>query len=120
MKKLVETMFWIENQIQLCHWQEKSGYKHEILGKFYEEIIDQIDRFVESSTGCLDEDILNCGEVLFKLINNYNLIELVDAINTEFIKIREQLVKLEIPELINIVDEIQGIVKRNKYLLQKN
>ena len=37
--------------VHLLHWQEKNGFKHRVLGKFYELLSDLVDDLAESIMG---------------------------------------------------------------------
>ena len=50
-EELVSRMFYVRNHAHLQHWAETSGYKHGVLGDFYDDLIDSVDSFVEAYQG---------------------------------------------------------------------
>ena len=45
------TMLHGVTNVHLLHWQEKNGFKHRVLGKFYELLSDLVDDLAESIMG---------------------------------------------------------------------
>jgi len=118
MKDLLEKIFWIETQMQLAHWQEEYGFRHEQLGKFYEEIQDLFDLLIESYSGFLGKKI-KVSESLFKLQND---IDINDALLVEIRKFIETLKKSKDFEhyfLQNVLDDIATLTERYSYLLNR-
>jgi hypothetical protein len=44
---LVSAVLATRNAAHLAHWAETDGYRHEVLGEFYDELLDKIDEIVE-------------------------------------------------------------------------
>jgi hypothetical protein len=53
-EELVRMVFETRNQAHLQHWRESSGFSHETLGTFYDDLIDNIDDIVEAHQGLFD------------------------------------------------------------------
>lgn len=47
-EKLIENTIKDRNAAHAEHWTTKSGYHHEVLGEFYEEVISKLDSIVEA------------------------------------------------------------------------
>lgn len=71
--QLISRVFAIRDCAHMAHWNAESGYHHEQLGNFYEEVIPLLDRIVEAHIGNFNEvpkvkfslpgdDILKCLE----------------------------------------------------------
>lgn len=50
-EELVSRVFATRNAVHLAHWAETSGYRHKVLGKFYESLITNVDTLVEAHIG---------------------------------------------------------------------
>lgn len=48
---LVSRVFATRNCAHLAHWNESSGYRHEVLGDFYGDVVDSLDKFIEAYLG---------------------------------------------------------------------
>lgn len=53
-EKLVSRVFATRNAAHLAHWSETSGYRHGVLGEFYEDVIDKVDSLVEAYQGVFE------------------------------------------------------------------
>jgi len=118
MKDLLEKIFWIETQTQLAHWQEDNGFRHEQLGKFYDEIQDLFDLLIESYSGFLGKKV-KVSESLFKLQND---IDINDSLLLEIRKFIESVKankEFEHFFLQNVLDDIATLTEKFAYLLNK-
>lgn len=50
-EELVSRVFATRNAVHLAHWAETSGWRHKVLGKFYDTAIDKLDAVVEAYQG---------------------------------------------------------------------
>ena len=48
-EELIARIFATRNAAHLEHWRVKSGYTHETLGAFYDDVVGKLDRVVESN-----------------------------------------------------------------------
>lgn len=48
---LIKRVFETRNDAHFAHWRAKSGFRHEALGDFYGQVIDQIDAIAEDFQG---------------------------------------------------------------------
>jgi hypothetical protein len=117
--ELCEKVLWIKNQALIFHWQETSGFRHEILGKYYKEISEHIDDFVESYIGTFGEGSIFISNSLYKVVNFGEL-----TIEEYLLQVEKILLVFRecidgITGLTNIIDNTLSIVGRNKYLLRK-
>lgn len=50
-EELVSRVFATRNAAHLAHWAETSGFRHGVLGDFYDSLIDKVDAIVEAHQG---------------------------------------------------------------------
>lgn len=50
-EELISRVFATRNAVHVAHWKETSGWRHKVLGKFYEVLIDKTDTLVEAHMG---------------------------------------------------------------------
>jgi len=116
MNDILERIFWIQSQIKLAHWQEKSGYRHLVLDQYYKDISKEFDRLVETIQGGLTTT-LKITDSLFTINNDIDYekfqIECYKFIDKLRIKFKEQ------NYITNILDDIDTIINRNSDLLRK-
>lgn len=99
--ELITKIFTERNNSHASHWSTNSYAQHQALGEFYENVIEILDRYVESYMGTfgrienIPDDVDNISQVV-----RDNLIFLNEN--------RSELSK-EVPALENILDELAGL-----------
>lgn len=53
-EEFVARLFKTRNAAQLAHWNETSGFRHKVLGEFYDELISKVDALVEARAALFD------------------------------------------------------------------
>jgi DNA-binding ferritin-like protein len=109
--KLVQRGFKLRNAAHLAHWTatgEGSFARHEALGEFYEELITQLDKYVEAHQGAF-------GIALDKPAE-----DVVDTMRKDMLWITEHRGEISrgVPALENILDELAGLHMRTLYKLE--
>jgi DNA-binding ferritin-like protein len=107
-----------QNELRLHHWGTKSYAAHKALGKAYESIDGLLDTFAETYMGAL-------GKEKLKEINELQLNGPYRTSANQVLNSFEDYLMNEIPkeldesqtELLNIRDEMLGVVQQTKYLL---
>jgi hypothetical protein len=107
-------MMSAQQSLRLQHWLTKSHAEHSALGGAYEGLDDMIDTFVEAAIGVKGRGIL-AGISTIKVGGNASTI----------LNNLELVLKNEIPRdfddsetaLMNIRDDMLGLVQKTKYLL---
>lgn len=119
MHAAVRDLLQMQNQIRIFHWQTKSYSAHKALGHAYEKLDDLIDTFVETAMGRNEVD-LNDGNIKIDLFD-IDKLSLNEALETYKVFLSEMSQKLS-PEtdsdLLNIRDEMLGVVNQTLYLLK--
>ena len=115
--KLISPLLRIHNQLKIFHWQTTSYSQHKAFGKAYDDLSDLIDSFVEIYIG-------KHGKVKAKLTYNIELDNLddnyLDYINNYveyLLSLNGELDASKDTDLLNIRDEMVGVLNQLKYLL---
>lgn len=108
-------------QIKFWHWQTTTHASHVALGDVYDALVDSIDKVVESYQGRTNSRISVDGISQMQMANFKDAsqaIELLgDTIEKTITQI-EQLKKLDtFGDIINLLEELDGILGRTMYLL---
>jgi DNA-binding ferritin-like protein len=113
----VNFLLGLQLQMKICHWQTKGIARHEAFGDFYDDLGPLIDKFVEQSMGKYGRFILD-DETNTIQLNNLSDIDIKGLVNT----VRQALVQMSDDldptdtDLLNLRDEILGLVNKYSYL----
>lgn len=108
----------LQMQLKVNHWQTKGYARHNAFGSTYDELQDLVDRYVEEAMGKYGRFILDEETKTIELVN-LSEIDFKGFINT----LREALVQFTSQldqtdtNLLNIRDEILGLINKLGYLL---
>jgi DNA-binding ferritin-like protein len=108
----------LQVQLKINHWQTKGYSRHQAFGMAYDELQDLVDTYVEESMGKYGRFVLN-DETKTIQLSNISEIDMKSFINT----VREALTQFteELDEtdtnLLNIRDEMLGLINKLSYLL---
>jgi DNA-binding ferritin-like protein len=114
---MIGSLIAMQNQIRVFHWQTKSFAQHKAFGEAYEGLDGLIDEFIEIYQG--KNGIENPAEGLkIKLENLDDKPEDMLDVFIEFLRddLPKKLEK-EDTDLLNIRDEMMGLLNKTKYLL---
>tara|TARA_R110000868_G_scaffold74242_1_gene214656 strand:+ start:4566 stop:4928 length:363 start_codon:yes stop_codon:yes gene_type:complete len=114
----IKTILNFQNELRLHHWGTKSYAAHKALGKAYEGIDGLLDTFAETYMGTLGKDEL-------KEINELTLNGPHKTTAMQVLSSFEDYLTEELPKelggdqtaLLNIRDEMLGLIQQTKYLL---
>lgn len=107
----------MQNQFRVFHWQTQSYAQHQAFGNAYETLDGLIDEFVEIYQG--KNGIVKPGEG-FKI-----KLENLDGSPSDMIDVFIEFLQNDLPnqlnendtDLLNIRDEMMGLLNKTKYLL---
>jgi hypothetical protein len=108
----------LQMQLKVNHWQTKGFARHNAFGSTFDELLELVDRYVEEAMGKYGRFILDDETKTIELVNLSEL-DMKGFINT----LREALVQFtsQLDEtdtnLLNIRDEILGLINKLGYLL---
>lgn len=110
-------------QTKLLHWQCNLKGQHESLDEFFEKFMELGDKLAEAIMGKYGKPVLDKEDLALNLYNYENPAEGdLSKFGAHLVKCYSEdckslLDKDKDPELINIIDEILGLIEVNKYLL---
>ena len=119
MHAIVTDLLQMQNQLRIFHWQTKSYAAHKALGKAYENLDELIDTFIETALG-RTEAVFSDGNIDIKLFDIKTL-DVCTALETykEFLIAIAVKVNSETDsDLLNIRDEMLGVINHTCYLLK--
>ena len=108
-EQLIIKMFASRNAAHLQHWKTDSYAKHKALGKFYEELVDILDKYVEAHQGTFG--------LIGEMPEDQDAAKLIHDDIIWLNKNRSQIAK-NIPALENILDELTGLHMATLYKLE--
>lgn len=110
----------LQSQLRVLHWQTKSYAEHKALGKCYEGLDGLIDQYMEVHTGKYGNTLGNPNFTFS--VNNYKDSNSMGVINNAIYYLSHELPqKLDATndtDLLNIRDEMLGVLNQTKYLLR--
>ena len=109
-EELINKMFAARNAAHIEHWKTKNGEVHRALGKYYENVIDVLDKYVEAHQGTFGI----VGQV------DGEMSDVPQEINDLIIWLNENRSKIarDVPALENILDELNGLHMTTLYKLE--
>ena len=115
MEEIIFQMIQMEQQMRIFHWQTKSYARHQAFGMVYGALGELIDSFVEAAMGKYGR--VKVGGPI-ELDNIGSDIEgKVDEYITFLVGVTDKLDQANDTDLLNIRDEILGLMNKLKYLL---
>lgn len=113
LEQLIALVFATRNAAHLAHWREKSGYRHETLASFYDDVLEALDKLVEAHQGA------------FELIGTVELDQpavkdILQRLETDMVWISENRTKItgKLPALDNMLQELEGVYLKAIYKLR--
>lgn len=121
MHAAIRDLLQMQNQLRIFHWQTKSYAQHKALGKAYEALDDLVDTFVETALGRQEANFAD-GSMDIQLfdVKQLNLCTAMDTYKAFLSDISCKLNPQIDSDLLNIRDEMLGVLNRTCYLLKLN
>jgi DNA-binding ferritin-like protein len=115
MQSLASTFLGFVVQIHVFHWLTTSYSQHKALGHLYEDIHEKADEFMEKYMGKYGRSIgANSASIISYNVSNVN--EVIDAFEAFLINLTGELDPKD-TDLLNVRDDMLGIVNQTKYRL---
>jgi DNA-binding ferritin-like protein len=107
-----------QNELRLHHWGTKSYAAHKALGKAYEGIDGFLDTFAETYMGVFGKDELKyIDELTLNGPHKTTAMQVLSSFEEYLIKELPKELGGDQTALLNIRDEMLGLVQQTKYLL---
>ena len=108
----------IQLQFKFLHWQTFGDAKHKAYGKIYDSIGDLIDTFTETMMGKYGRPEFDPEfGLMFQDISSLSIQNFMDGITEFLVGMTDQLDGRYDTDLLNIRDEMLGLINQSKYLL---
>jgi hypothetical protein len=107
-----------QNEIRLHHWGTQSYAAHKALGNAYEGLDALLDTFTETYIGVYGrEEIYSIKELKFNGPGEIDCRKVLDSFEDYLVHSITKEISKDQTALLNIRDEILGLVQKTKYLL---
>lgn len=108
----------LQIQLKINHWQTKGYARHQAFGMVYDELQDLVDTYVEEAMGKYGRFVLD-DETKTITLSNLSELDIKSFVNTvkeALIQFTEQVEDTD-TNLLNIRDEMLGLINKLSYLL---
>ena len=108
----------LQLQFKFLHWQTFGDAKHRAYGGIYDSLGDIIDKFVEAMMGKYGRPEFDAEfSLMFQDIKSLSVQNFMDGITEFLVGMTEQLDPKYDTDLLNIRDEMLGLLNKSKFLL---
>jgi len=113
----VNFLVGLQLQLKICHWQTKGIARHNAFGGFYDDLTPLIDDFIEQAMGKYGRFVLDDETKTIQLANlsDIDIKGMVNTTREALIQFNEQFDSTD-TDLLNLRDEILGLVNKYSYL----
>lgn len=114
----ISELLQLQNQLRIYHWQTDSFAAHQALGNSYESLNALIDSFIEEFMGKYGK--IRSEKDFILTLKNIDENSIIDYVNTAILFLNKDLpsyLREEDTNLLNIRDEMLGVLQKLKYLL---
>ena len=118
MSEIVHDFLELSAQIKLYHWQTKVFARHKASDSLFGSINDIIDKFVEVYIGRYERPILsgNNASLTLKNLSDAKMVEYLKSWVGYLTKKLPMMIKESDTDLLNIRDEMLGLINQTLYL----
>ncbi len=117
-EEIILNLIRIQTQFKFLHWQTYGDAKHRLYGDVNSALGDKIDEFVEIMMGKYGRPNFESEfSVSFKDISDINMQEFMDDIVEFLVGLSDSLDPKYDTDLLNLKDEMLGLMNKTKYLL---
>ena len=115
----VNFLLGLQLQLKINHWQTKGVARHEAFGKVYDGLTGLIDEFVEVSMGKYGRFMLDEETKTIELVNlsDVNPSDMIKVCTEALIEFSQDLDDRVDTDLLNLRDEMLGLLNKLLYLL---
>lgn len=113
---LVSCFLRYQNQARILHWQTKKYGRHNAYGMLYDGLSGLIDSFIEAHMGKYGRVTIS-QPVELKNMDELSINDFMDELTDYLISLNKAYDATQDSDLLNIRDEMLGLVNKVKYLL---
>lgn len=108
----------IQIQWRFLHWQTFGDAKHRLYGEIYDGLGDLLDEFTETMMGKYGRPEFDAEfSIMFQDISSLNMQNFIDGITEFLVSMSDQLDSRYDTDLLNLRDEMLGLINKSKYSL---
>ena len=108
----------IQIQWRFLHWQTFGDAKHRLYGEIYDGLGELLDEFTETMMGKYGRPEFDAEfSIMFQDISSLNMQNFIDGITEFLVSMSDQLDSRYDTDLLNLRDEMLGLINKSKYLL---
>lgn len=115
--EVVARFLEFRNQIKMYHWKTPTYSKHKASDDFLKNIDDLIDRFIETMSGSRGERPVEIEGLVFKNLTDKSIVGYLESFKSWVVYELPGLLYEHETDLLNLKDELLGIVNQGIYLL---
>jgi hypothetical protein len=117
-EELVLKLVQIQLQWKFLHWQTFGDAKHRLYGEIYDGLGDLIDEFTETMMGKYGRVEFDPEfSIMFQDIKSLSVQNFMDGITEFLVGMTDQLDSRYDTDLLNIRDEMLGLINKSKFLI---
>lgn len=117
-EELVLKLMQTQIQFKFMHWQTMGDAKHRLYGDIYDKLGDLIDEFTETMMGKYGRPEFEPEfNLVFKDSSVIKMQTFMDETTDFLVSISDSLDSKYDTDLLNIKDEMLGLINKSKYLL---
>jgi DNA-binding ferritin-like protein len=119
MSKILTSFLTFQQQIRIYHWSTKRYSHHIASGELYEKVDDLIDRFIETLQGKIGRIAYKKLSISLRALNEKTVIKTMNVFKLFLVRDVERYLdnnNMTNTDLINIRDEILGLINQALYL----
>lgn len=117
-EELVLKLMQTQIQFKFMHWQTMGDAKHRLYGDIYDKLGDLIDEFTETMMGKYGRPEFEPEfNLVFKDSSVIKMQTFMDETTEFLVSISDSLDSKYDTDLLNIKDEMLGLINKSKYLL---
>lgn len=117
-EEIIKKLVQIQLQWRFLHWQTFGDAKHKTYGQIYEGLDGLIDNFTETMMGKYGRPEFEPEfALMFQDISALSIQNFMDGITEFMVSMTDQLDSRYDTDLLNIRDEMLGLINKSKFLL---
>jgi DNA-binding ferritin-like protein len=108
----------LQLQLKINHWQTKGYARHQAFGMVYDELQGLTDTFVEQAMGKYGRFVLDdeTKTITFSNLSELDIKSFINTVRDALVQFTEQVEETD-TDLLNVRDEMLGLINKLSYLL---